>query len=578
MTAVIEQLLEQSRPHRPRRLASRELRVEAVAAAAFLATATAMAVLIPWRVPAPAAVLALFVAMYVLVSRIRVYIGAGYTVPTQLVLVPILLTLPSAVAPLLVACGLGAGALLDVARGRAHPERLITSTGDAWHAVGPALVLAVAGDPLASFGRWPVFLGAFAAQCAVDVAAATAREWAGRGILPTLQLRVMASVYEVDALLSPVGLLAAVVVMDRGALSALLIVPLAALLGVFARDRRARIEQALARAQELDRERARLQSTIRRVGEAFASTLDGAAQAQLVVATAADALQASFARISVRLRPADVPAEATAGATPDGFDDVLEAAERAAQPDGRPVAVADRRARAMAVRLRRRDTGDTAAVGRLSVVRLDRDFSVEERELLSYLAGQVAVSIENAALHEELRRQAVTDELTGLANHRHFQETLDGEVERARRSGVPLSLALLDIDRFKQVNDTHGHQQGDLVLQAVATALRTRSRRSDEPARYGGEEFAVVLPATGIDDAYRAAEALRRAVEDLDVPLPDGGLLGVTASFGVAELDPGTDSKASLVAAADAALYEAKRTGRNRTMRADATGAPRFAR
>ncbi|MEA2319455.1 MAG: hypothetical protein QOD44_3644 [Solirubrobacteraceae bacterium] len=584
MTAVIEELLEQSRPHRPRRLARRELEVEAFAAGSFVAVASAMAALLPWPVPAPWGVLALFVALYVLVSRIRVYIGAGYTVPTQLVLVPMLLTLPSAVVPLLVACGLAGGALLDVVRGRAHPERVVTSTADAWHAVGPALVLFVAGDPLASFDRWPVFIAAFVAQCVLDVAVATAREWAGRGIRPTLQLRVMASVYEVDALLGPVGLLAAVAVMDRGPLAALLLVPLAALLGVFARDRRTRIEIALARAQELDRERARLQSTIRRVGEAFASTLDGAAQMHLVVATAADALQADFARIGVCLHPAGLPSGATAGARSDEFDDILEAAERGAYPDGRPVAIADGRARAMAVRLRRRDAGEATELGRLSVVRLDRDFSMEEHELLSYLAGQVAVSIENAALHEELGRQAVTDELTGLANHRRLQEILDAEIAKAQRSGLPLCLAILDIDRFKQVNDLHGHPEGDRVLVAVATALQTRARRSDEPARYGGEEFAVVLPATSLDEAYQAAEALRREVQRLRVPLAEGGELRVTASFGVAQLGAdagagaGAGVKASLIAAADAALYEAKRAGRNRTVQARGADAARFAR
>jgi diguanylate cyclase (GGDEF)-like protein len=112
----------------------------------------------------------------------------------------------------------------------------------------------------------------------------------------------------------------------------------------------------------------------------------------------------------------------------------------------------------------------------------------------------------------------------------------------------------------------------------VATTLQARSRRSDEPARYGGEEFAVVLPATDLDEAHEAAEALRRAVEDLEIPLPGGGRLAVTASLGVAELDRDAGDKASLIASADAALYEAKRAGRNRTVRAHRGGEPRFAR
>jgi diguanylate cyclase (GGDEF)-like protein len=578
MTAVIEALLEQSRPHRPRRLDPRELRVEAITAAAMLGTAAAMAVLLPWPVAAPPAVQALFVALYVIVSRVRVYVGAGYTVPTQLVLVPMLLTLPSALVPLLVAAGMAGSALVDVVLGRAHPERLLTSVGDAWHAVAPALLLAVAGDPEADLRNWPVFLGAFAAQCSADILVATAREWAGRGILPALQLRVMATVYEVDALLGPVGLLTAIAVMDRGPLAALMVLPLAGLLGVFARDRRTRIEVALARAQELDRERARLQTTIRRVGEAFASTLDGPAQAQLVVATAADALQASFGRITVRPHRDDRAVEGVTGTMPAGADDVVAAAERGAPPDGRPVAVADGPARALAVRLVRSACDDGAEVGRLSVVRLERDFSADERELLSYLGAQVAVALENAALHDELRTQAVTDELTGLANHRRFQDILDGEIARARRSGLALSLAMLDLDGFKQINDTYGHPQGDVVLRAVAQALHTRSRRSDEPARYGGEEFAVVLPGTGLDDAHRAAEALRHAIAGLHIPLEGGEMLRVTVSIGVAELDRHTGDKASLIAAADGALYDAKRRGRNVTVCAGGTGRPRFVR
>ena len=104
------------------------------------------------------------------------------------------------------------------------------------------------------------------------------------------------------------------------------------------------------------------------------------------------------------------------------------------------------------------------------------------------------MSIENVGLHETVERQAVTDELTGLFNRRRFQEAMATEVERARRFGQPLGLVLLDIDDFKRVNDTYGHQQGDLVLREVARVLRESSREIDEPARYGGEELAVVLP------------------------------------------------------------------------------------
>jgi diguanylate cyclase (GGDEF)-like protein len=170
-----------------------------------------------------------------------------------------------------------------------------------------------------------------------------------------------------------------------------------------------------------------------------------------------------------------------------------------------------------------------------------------------------------------VQRQAVTDELTGLFNHRRFQEVITQEVERARRYDQEMGLIMLDIDNFKRVNDTYGHLQGDMVLREVARVLRQSSREIDEPARYGGEEMAVALPQTDLEGAYRFAERVRRRIEALDLPLLDGdGNLKVTASFGAASLrtSPG-DGKDALVGAADAALYRAKRSGKNRTVRAE---------
>jgi diguanylate cyclase (GGDEF)-like protein len=182
------------------------------------------------------------------------------------------------------------------------------------------------------------------------------------------------------------------------------------------------------------------------------------------------------------------------------------------------------------------------------------------------------VSVENVDLHETVQRQAVTDELTGLFNHRRFQEVMTAEVERARRYGHELGLIMLDIDNFKQINDTYGHLQGDEVLREVARVLRQSSREIDEPARYGGEEMAVALPQTDLEGAFQFAERVRRRIEALALPLPDGdGVLRVTASFGAASLAAaGGIDKDALVAAADAALYQAKRAGKNRTERAPA--------
>ena len=129
---------------------------------------------------------------------------------------------------------------------------------------------------------------------------------------------------------------------------------------------------------------------------------------------------------------------------------------------------------------------------------------------------------------------------------------------------------MLDIDDFKTVNDTYGHQQGDIVLSKVASVLRELSRDIDEPARYGGEEMAVILPQTDLEGAELAAERMRQAIEALQIERIDGeDPLGVTASFGVASLPECAKDKESLIAEADAALYRAKRGGKNAVRRGD---------
>jgi diguanylate cyclase (GGDEF)-like protein len=180
----------------------------------------------------------------------------------------------------------------------------------------------------------------------------------------------------------------------------------------------------------------------------------------------------------------------------------------------------------------------------------------------------MAAALENIALHERVAREARMDELTGLPNHRHFQESLASELERLRRFRRSLSLIMIDIDAFKAVNDTYGHQRGDEVLRGVAAAIRDGSRATDLAARYGGEELAVVMPETGLDGAFAAGEALRRAVEQLEFPVDDGPPLKVTISLGVASTGSEPVTAAELIAAADDALYAAKRGGRNRTVRA----------
>src|SRR5205085_2507288 len=153
---------------------------------------------------------------------------------------------------------------------------------------------------------------------------------------------------------------------------------------------------------------------------------------------------------------------------------------------------------------------------------------------------QATLALENVELHVQVSRQAVTDELTGLANHGRFQDLLSAEMEQVRRYHHPVGLIMLDIDDFKSVNDRYGHQQGDVVLSHVARVLRDSSREADTPARYGGEEMALVLPHTGLEGSYAIAERIRSAIADLRIPrLDQQGVLRITASLGVAASSDG---------------------------------------
>jgi diguanylate cyclase (GGDEF)-like protein len=192
-----------------------------------------------------------------------------------------------------------------------------------------------------------------------------------------------------------------------------------------------------------------------------------------------------------------------------------------------------------------------------------RPFDDADLETIRSFAGQAAVAIENVLLHHEAQRLSVTDGLTGLGNYRSFQQTLAREVDRAARFGRSLALLMLDLDRFKQVNDTYGHQTGDVVLVAVADRVREQVREVDVIARYGGEEFVVILPETDTDGACHLAERVCEAIRDAGIDTPEGPL-EVTVSVGVAVYPEHGDTPASLVRAADIALYAAKADGRDR--------------
>ena len=164
-------------------------------------------------------------------------------------------------------------------------------------------------------------------------------------------------------------------------------------------------------------------------------------------------------------------------------------------------------------------------------------------------------------LQDALREQATHDGLTGLLNRNSILEKLDEEVARSARTEEPLSVLMADLDKFKSINDTHGHLAGDAVLREVARRLKTAARCYDAVGRYGGEEFLVVLPGCGMQDAWRQAERLREAIADTPFLIESGGLQ-VTCSFGLAS--SGITAPGRLVHEADEALYQAKAQGRNR--------------
>lgn len=206
----------------------------------------------------------------------------------------------------------------------------------------------------------------------------------------------------------------------------------------------------------------------------------------------------------------------------------------------------------------------TAEGGKSGVAVLEHSIkpgSRVERRLVSIVerfCSQGALALRNAILLLELRRMATTDGLTKVANRRTFEIRLRQEISRAERDGAPLSLLILDIDNFKRLNDTYGHQTGDDVLREVAATLQAHCRNFDIAARYGGEEFTLMLPGCNAADAVTSAERLRQAIA------ANGSSVPVTVSVGVASYPVHATEPEELVKKADKALYASKEAGRNR--------------
>ena len=285
-------------------------------------------------------------------------------------------------------------------------------------------------------------------------------------------------------------------------------------------------EQLQQRLEDLEAERRRLRDLTIRFGEALASTHDVDQLLRAIAETAVESTRASGGLVT--------------------------------GPDGRVVQVGDPNAGPERVELPLQAGGTSFG----SLVLSGSEFSVLDVETASLLVGHAVIALENAQLHSILEQQALVDALTGLANRRSAEQALAVELARAVRFGSPLSLVFADLDHFKQVNDRFGHPSGDLVLRELAAVLGETVRKIDLAARWGGEEFCLILPGTDVAGAAHVAERVRTALAERTILTAEGLPLHVTASFGVAGQPP-LASAEELIASADAALYDAKRRGRN---------------
>jgi len=206
-------------------------------------------------------------------------------------------------------------------------------------------------------------------------------------------------------------------------------------------------------------------------------------------------------------------------------------------------------------------------VGVLNINDGEQDsFEESSLEFVLDISDFISMSVSNAILYEQTKQLAVTDGLTGISNRPNMEQALQNEFERSMRYGAPLSVVLLDVDHFKGVNDTYGHQKGDEILVAIASLLKKVCRANDIAARYGGEEFLMILPQSNAQGAFKIAERVREEMMKLSFTGNETNF-SVTTSCGVAELDrdfiKNTDQ---LIAMADHALYDAKTGGRNKTI------------
>jgi diguanylate cyclase (GGDEF)-like protein len=539
--AAADRLLEDSWESRARRLPRRELVTEIVFAAAFLAVSGGLLWLPAGTAGFDPAMATVLVGLYALLTGVEFPVGAGNVLPTQLVLIPMLVLMPPGVVPLLVAAGLLLGRLSDWVRGRGSLDRLLFSVPDAWHAVGPAAVLLLAGAPQLDLGNLPLLAGAFAACCMFDAASAMLRELSARGVAPTLQLGVFGMVWVVDACLAPVGFLAAEAA-QHDIFAILLILPPAGLLLLMAGDRRKRIEQAQHRLEVAVRERSRLQTAVRRMGDAFAAKLDMDALVDIMLRGSIEALDADAGCLHAGDAEPRLPDDAASD-----LGIALRAAGDAAAATGLPQQIEHHAGWALALPFDvAEDPAPNAAV---CIARRARPFQADEVELLTELVGKAKTAAAEILGHHALREEAVRDPLTGLGNRRKMAADVSNWITDSAAS--PRLLILFDLNGFKGYNDTFGHLAGDALLARLGTKLSEEIAAYGEAYRLGGDEFCAVLDI----DSDRVEQIIAIAAHALS---ETGEQFSVTASYGVVLLPHEADSLEHAVQLADERMYAHK--------------------
>ena len=495
---------------------------------------------------------ATLVLLYAVTSRvIKFPIGAGYVVPSWLILVPMLLLEPPALVPLLAAAGLMLGGLFDARSTERRLERAVFSIADAWHSLGPAIVLALCEPVSGTAAIAGLYLAAFAAGCLVDLVSSTLREAAALGVAPTVQFRVILLVWLIDACLAPLGVLVAVAVAGQPS-AIVLLAPFIAVMLLVSRERSERIARAQRHLEVVARERTRLQNAVQCLGDAFAAKLDLQALTTILLRGSIEALDAEDGRLTLT-GPLE-PISAELGRAP-ALAGLLRSAEGAARAADEPRQLQQDGTWALGVPISLAGEAGTA-IGAIAVGRGERPFREDELAVLIGLVQRAREAAAEIISHERLRVEALSDPLTRLGNRRKLAADV------AQRLNVPAEsptvLALIDMDGFKRYNDTFGHSAGDELLVTLAGILTQRLGSRGAAYRLGGDEFCIV--STWRPEQLEAI--LAGVVAELEHRLPGEG---IGASHGAVLLPEEARELGEALRIADQRMYARKRDRRGRT-------------